>query len=168
MQFTRGRGRPKENRPTRDLGTPELIYKRAHGLTEEPLDTSLKRQLISDKQHKSGIHFRWLYTLRYGTADPTAICLDLALRDYGDIQDDPVWRESREAELAEAIDLLKQYHLFPTIRNLCVHHHMPHFLSASLCRRAFEEGDMRLAHMLNRELEHVKEGLELLSKHWKR
>jgi hypothetical protein len=64
MPLMRKRGRPAQNRPEVDYGTPELQQKRQHHLTIEPLDWLLQHSLISQKQHWCGLHFRWLYTLR--------------------------------------------------------------------------------------------------------
>lgn len=101
----RRRGRPRQNRITRDTGTPELVMKRLRGETAESLDLYLERGVISAEQHWCGIHLRWLYTLRFGApgvraTDPTHL---------GGMEvkaDDPTWRALREAEYNEAIGLL--------------------------------------------------------------
>lgn len=167
-RFPTGRGRPRTDRPRRDLGTPELIYKRAHNLTQEPLDACLERGFIDDNQHWSGIHFRWLYTLRYGTPDPTAIHLDQTFDHSQEKLDDPLWREAREAELNEAITCLEGHHLYPLIRALCVHHHRPSFLQFVQNIQDFSSQSARIAHQLERELCTIQEGLDILARHWGR
>ena len=62
----RKRGRPKLLKLKRDFGTPELIAKRALRSTKEPLDLCLEKSLIHKEQHKVGLYFRWLYTLKHG------------------------------------------------------------------------------------------------------
>jgi hypothetical protein len=49
-----------------DLGTPELIYKRAFYATKEPLDLCFEKGLITILQHQYGTRLRWLYTIRHG------------------------------------------------------------------------------------------------------
>lgn len=127
--FPTRRGRPPANRPKRDLGTAELAFKRAHGITSEPLDRCHQRGFITDRQLWAGMHLRWLYTLRYGTCDPaTQRWRDAYTEHSSTTQDDPKWREAREEELHLAITELDRYHLYAPLRNLCIHHHVPRFL----------------------------------------
>ncbi len=168
MQFRSTRGRPKSDRPAKDLGTPELIFKRAHGLTEEPLDSCHRRGLITDAQHRSGMHFRWLHSIRFGTSDPRVTRWAQFL-DESQIsaEDDPNWRSARELEWQDAERLLRNAALLAPVMNLCVYNQAPPFLSRELCQRAFEQNDLRLAEQLEHTLEAVKDGLTLLTKQWK-
>lgn len=87
LSFPRRRGRPRTAHKGRDLDTPELAQKRRTGETTETLDLCLERGIITHRQHWSGIHLRWLYTLRYGApgiraVDPAHVRgLDLKLDD---------------------------------------------------------------------------------------
>ncbi len=98
------RGRPKLDRPETDLGTPELQAKRRLALTSETVDQMLDHDLISQSQHWCAVHFRWLYTLRYGAPSPDVSMLVDARRMS--VVDDPEWRGAREAEYHEAANLL--------------------------------------------------------------
>ena len=120
MSFTSRRGRPKQEIPETDLGTPELRHKRAKQVTDEPLDWLRKHDIITHKQHWCGIHFRWLYTLRYGAT--TAQSLDTArengithYREYGE------WQLEREDEWKEAILHLKTHDLLSAALEYCVY-----------------------------------------------
>ena len=83
MAFSTRRGRPPRPRlDDNDNGTPELQFKRALGVTREPIDLCLERNLITPDHHWCSLHLRWLYTLRYGApaittryADKDAQCL---------------------------------------------------------------------------------------------
>lgn len=98
------RGRPPIHRPKHDHGTPELQAKRAAKLTAETVDQLLDCDIISQEQHWCAVHFRWLYTLRYGAPTPYITQL-LELRPMN-TEDDPEWRAAREAEYHEAASIL--------------------------------------------------------------
>ncbi len=98
------RGRPTISRPSIDLGTPELQAKRRLSLTTETIDQLLAHDLLSQDQHWCAVHFRWLYTLRYGA--PTPYVTELVAARGHTPNDDPQWREAREAEYHEAATLL--------------------------------------------------------------
>lgn len=130
MAFPSRRGRPKTERtPGADTGTPELVMKRLHCATLEPLDLCLERGIITREQHWCGVHLRWLYTLRYGAPgvraiDPTHL---------GGVElkcDDPDWRREREAEYHAAMQLLSRAHLWRDVVDLCVLNLKPFFLVA--------------------------------------
>lgn len=151
------RGRPKIIREEQDLGTPELREKRARGETQEALDLCLAKGLITEQQHWCGIHLRWLYTLRYGA--PGVRALDVNHVSGMELQeDDPLWRAAREAEFHEAVQCLQQQGCANLLMDICVHHSRPLFLSGS-CR-----GSISAA----KSLMQFRDGLELLTKHWKR
>lgn len=142
---TRKRGRPKSARVEKDMGTPELQYKRAHGETAEALDICLQKGIIDEQQHWCGIHLRWLYTLRYGAPgvralDPNHI-IGVEVKT-----DDPTWREAREAEYHEAVSRLNKRGVGRILTNICIHNERP---------------DPEMVHKM-------QDGLDLLVRHWKR
>lgn len=160
LHFPRKRGRPRNPKPMHDSGTPELAMKRARQETSEALDLCLARELITPEQHWCGIHLRWLYTLRYGA--PGVRALDPTHMGGREIKlDDPDWRESREAEYAEAVQALNQQRLGSVLLGLCVHNERPPFLTISATSRKAADANLRT-------LNHIREGLDMLSKLWRR
>lgn len=122
MAFTTRRGRPRaaHDLDQRDTGTPELRQKRMLCLTTEVIDLLLEKQLISAEQHWCALHFRWLYTLRYGA--PTPQSLDPA-RIKG-IQHSPLyleWQQEREQEWRIATHLLSSCKALPVVENCAVY-----------------------------------------------
>ena len=67
------RGRPPIHREKEDKGTHELQLKRAAGITQEPVDRWLKQGRLSADMHHCALHFRWLYTLRFGSPSIKAL-----------------------------------------------------------------------------------------------
>jgi hypothetical protein len=66
--WRRRRGRPRQERPDTDLGTPELQARRAlmiqagdPALSEYPLGIMLARGLIGREQHEAGCYYGFLY-----------------------------------------------------------------------------------------------------------
>lgn len=163
MAFSTRRGRPKSpSRHEGDMGTPELCLKRALGVTQEVLDLCLERGIIDNAQHWSGIHFRWLYTLRFGV--PTVRAVDPT--DLGGALhklEDPTWRAEREEEYALACTLLNKAGLREAITDICVHNYRPGFLQPP-------RGAISRAMMLARtaEQERMSDGLDMLAIHWGR
>lgn len=158
LSFPKKRGRPKQQRPTRDMGTPELMKKREMGATMEALDLCLARQLITPRQHWCSIHLRWLYTLRHGA--PTVRAIDPTHLGGQEIKtDDPQWRAARELEYHEAINMLAMAGYAMSIMNLCIYNERPSFLK-------------RPENFLRKEkkapLEAITTGLDMLDRHWRR
>jgi len=125
MSFTNRRGRPKKLDDETDLGTPELRRKRQQNVTIEPLDWLRQHELISEKQHWCGLHFRWLYTLRYGTT--TVQSLD-ATRINGIIhyRENNQWQTEREEEWKLASRQLEEQQLLNIALRYCVYQqHLP-------------------------------------------
>ncbi|MDG1287019.1 MAG: hypothetical protein P8P30_05570 [Rickettsiales bacterium] len=120
MGFSSRRGRPKQKREDVDKGTAELRKKRRLNLTTEPLDWLREHELISSKQHWCGLHFRWLYTLRYGSTTPQS--LDAA-REKGILhkQDDESWKREREDEWKDATAHLRRNHLLEITLKYCIY-----------------------------------------------
>lgn len=154
------RGRPRLERPHVDLGTPELIMKRAAGLTEESLDHCHRRGIITDEQHWCGIHLRWLYTLRYGA--PSVQAIDwLSISCAPTLTDDPDWRVAREQEYHEAILQLQQERLDKLMLDIIVFNHPvvqmhPDALAQSLSFSLRNESTLL----------HFQRGLDMLAALW--
>ncbi len=157
VRFPRTRGRPKTIRPEKDSGTPELQQKRAEGVTAETLDLCFEKGLITQEQHWCGIHLRWLYTLRYGAPGVRAIdhnhVIGLEMNN-----DDPLWREAREAEYHEAMKRISERGVSTLLTNICIHNERPDFLFPRR-RKKLSWGE---------DLEQLREGLDILATHWKR
>jgi hypothetical protein len=166
MAFSSRRGRPpKPAAATSDPGTAELRLKHALGLTAEPIDRCLERQLITPAQHWCGLHLRWLYTIRYGAPIVTtryAADSDLAPR----ADDDPQWRNEREREYAEARIILRERQFYEPVMRLCIYNESPVFLSDALRKQAWQQP--ALAKRLEHAHRTVCAGLDLLAVHWKR
>lgn len=164
-RFSSRRGRPRSERPSVDLGTPELILKRAYGETAETLDLCLERNIITDSQHRCGMHFRWLYTLRYGAPDISA-------RDFTHIpaplisSDDPEWRHTREAEFGHAADHLRQTGHYHVIMRYCVYNERPAFVRRDRLHAAFNQPELEEKLHHNRLI--FQQGLDHLERLWKK
>ena len=165
MAFTTRRGRPaRAKADARDAGTPELQFKRALGLTSEPIDQCLERGIITPDHHWCGLHLRWLYTLRYGAPVTTTRYADSTLA-AAPSQETPEWRIEREREYQEAVRILQQAGRYECVMRLCVFNESPVFLAVSLTSRAKHEP--ALAQQLNQRRELLLEGLELLASRWR-
>lgn len=158
---TNRRGRPKLNRPAYDTGTPETIMKRLLGETSEALDLCLERGIISKQQHWCGIHLRWLYTLRNGV--PTVKALDLTHCGGSEEKlEDPQWKEAREQEYNEAINLLTSTGYAISLMNLCIYNERPKFLN--LPKTSITKNIEEITNNISR----LKSGLDILVRLWKR
>lgn len=165
MAFSTRRGRPPRPAEEKDTGTAELRLKHALGLTSEPIDRCLERGMITPAQHWCGLHLRWLYTLRYGAPVITSRYAHEEVL-LGTNEDDPLWRQEREQEYAQARTLLVQEKYYESVMRLCVYNELPAFLSEALRRRAWR--DRHLAERLHDSHQRLRGGLELLARHWKR
>lgn len=165
MAFSTRRGRPpRPQSDGHDLGTPELCYKRAHGLTHEPIDRVLHHGLMTTSQHWCGLHLRWLYTLRYGAPVVTTRYTD-AMGSFGPSEEDPQWRSMREQEYRDATSLLKTVKRYEPVMRLCVFNETPAFLNPQFRAQAWN--DPAIANQLNGHLTMLLEGLTLLESQWK-
>lgn len=116
---TNRRGRPRQARPDRDYGTPELQQKKNQSCTEEVLDLYLQKGVILPPHHWCGIHLRWLYTIRYGV--PGTRALDICQASGMEIRmDDVQWRASREQEYMQALAALRLVHSEEVIKDVCI------------------------------------------------
>ena len=151
-----GRGRPKTRSDGKDLGTPELQKKKRGGMAGEPVDVCLTKGLITEEEHWCALHFRWLYTIRYGLPTVTAINLDGLYASAARLESSE-WEESREAEYHEAADVLVRNHVHRDIINFAVQNCAPPFL-LPYDERNFREAEASLAR--------IKSGLQALSSLW--
>lgn len=163
MSFSSKRGRPRKPEAVPDFGTPELRLKHALGVTSEPIDLCLARRIITVEQHRSGLHLRWLHTLRYGAPHITT---RYTLEDAPPPSpDDPIWRSQREHEYADAVMLLRSHRRHDAVMRLTVLNEMPPFLNPDILRQAWQHPSLEVK--LVRERQHLHEGLMLLVDHWK-
>jgi hypothetical protein len=165
MAFSTLRGRPPRAKlDNNDHGTPELQFKRALGITAEPIDMCRERKLITSDQHWCSLHLRWLYTLRYGApvittryADKDAQC--------GIQEDKNEWRSLREREYHRAIAELKRHARYEPVMRICVFNELPSFLHRPLIERGLR--DPALGHELEKAHSRLTEGLDLLVNQWR-
>jgi hypothetical protein len=108
MAFSSKRGRPRKitSAIRRDLGTEQLQAKRQQNLTIEPFDLLLAKSIISEDEHRAGIHLRWLYTLKNGAPNISAMAMDMQYGRELRCESDS-WRARREAEYDAALEVLK-------------------------------------------------------------
>lgn len=101
-RFSTRRGRPRTRNCAPDKGTPELRKKRAETLTSEAIDLCYRRGLITERAHRHALHFRWLYTIRFGA--PAVQALDISQSQHGRHQttEDSPWRIARQQEYRQA------------------------------------------------------------------
>jgi hypothetical protein len=137
MAFTSRRGRPKKDisEDKADKGTPELQQKRQISLTTETIDWLLTREIITHDQHWCAVHFRWLYTLRYGS--PNVQSFNPAhIRGISHQKIYEEWQIEREAEWQAALQLLEHTHSRSAVMNAAVYNVAPkgnlHFIEKGL------------------------------------
>ncbi len=164
MAFNRKRGRPKATPVSepKDLGTQELIKKRAYQVTAEAIDLCLEKGLISIEQHWCALHLRWLYTLRYGV--PSVKAIDPTHFGGKTVPcDSAEWRREREKEYLDALQAIGSARRVKHILDICIFGYRPAFLQRARSdvkhlQRNFEEK--------NQHLEDIRAGLEALVKWW--
>lgn len=164
MAFSSRRGRPRALSGVPDTGTPELRRKRDLGITAEPIDLCLTRGIIDADAHRSGLHLRWLYTLRYGAPSITTryYQADEAVSTMTCEQ----WHSAREVEYLVATQLLKSRRLEQPILRLVVYNELPAFLNPWMLKQSWHQP--ALAERLENLRLQVHDGLELLTKHWRK
>lgn len=119
MTLKRRRGRPKQDRPTIDYGTVELQRKKNLGLTTEPLDLYLDKDLIDNQQHQAGLRLRWLYTLHFGLPNVTAYNPEYHGSSCIKVEN-TLWMADRKAEYHQCVDMLKKIGAMRLIFNVCI------------------------------------------------
>lgn len=155
MKFNSRRGRPPKIRLEKDQGTKELQLKKIYGLTDEPLDLCLKKDIITEQMHKAGLHLRWLHSIRFGIARVTSgMVFDAG---YGARYEDGDWRMAREKDYNAAINILATHLCKEEVLSLCIYNKTPAFLlHFDKLNNPFYRGSYsRLRH-----------GLELLCRAW--
>jgi hypothetical protein len=155
MRYLRKRGRPPVCRPDIDLGTKELQEKRKRFKTDEPLDICLKRGFISPEQHTSGMHLRWLHTIRHGVVGVKSIDVS----NIGGVDrkiENEKWTKAREEEYQEAMGKLRSIGLDKQVINICIYNEYPQFLRYTQ-RKFFNIED-------DRKLKKIRRGLNMLAK----
>lgn len=159
MKFTTKRGRPKKIQTSdKDYGTPELREKNQSGITAEPLDLAYAKGIIDRDQHWCGIHFRWLYTIRYGL--PTVRAVDVSEPQGISLTEcDEEWKESREIEYRSAADVLQKTHHLQSIMNFVIYGIRPAFLLP-------RSNDLKIDRNAEHSLNNIKSGLDELKKLW--
>lgn len=165
MSFSTRRGRPAKPKLTRDNGTPELQAKRTLGLTIEAIDLCLERRLISREQHWAGLHYRWLYTVRYGAPSLSSHWWQLSGEGHaGTRTDNGNWRAAREQEYGEARNLLMHHKTYEPVMQIAVYNDMPCFLRPDILQIALARP--ALLDRIERERSQFSEGLSRLVEHW--
>lgn len=164
MAFSSRRGRPRTTSGVPDTGTPELRRKRDLGLTVEPIDLCLARGIIDPGQHRSGLHLRWLYTLRFGAPS-------LTTRYFRDdttaaSQTCEQWRSAREQEYLLATQLLRSRRLEQPVVRLTIYNELPAFLNPSMQKQSWHRP--ALAERLETLRQQLHDGLDLLRIHWEK
>lgn len=163
MSFTTRRGRPRTAPAGADRGTDELRRKHAAGLTAEPIDACLARGIITNQHHRSGLHLRWLYTLRYGAPSLTSRYLAQQGQRASPVECE-AWRQEREREFHTACSLLHTHRRYEPVMRLAVFNEWPAFMNPQLRDRAFHAP--ALAEQLEATRRALCEGLDLLARHW--
>lgn len=141
--FRARRGRPPVSRIAVDPGTPELVAKRALGVTSEVIDIFHNNGRLTDYQLKAALRFRWLYTLRFGV--PSIQCIDMTGM-YTRIPtiEDSKWRADRQNEYREAAHMLEAHGLLNSVLRGAVFNDPallhPTDKEAKLSRQRFREG----------------------------
>jgi hypothetical protein len=122
--WRRRRGRPRQDRPSVDLGTPEQQARRAAlangadpAMSEYPLGLMLARRLISPEQHEAGCRYGHLYGRVIGKGDLScaAIYARLAAEVSTGALDIDEAREARE----QAMFRLGKNRLLAAGRRVC-------------------------------------------------
>lgn len=113
------RGRPRTNKSSRDLGTPELQNKRKHFTTLEPFDLCFKRNIINKKQHNAGMKLRWLYSIFFGIPNVSAHDID-HIAGRGQQKYSNKWYEQRELEYNIAAQELKDMGCYQMLIDVCI------------------------------------------------
>lgn len=164
MAFSTRRGRPRATSGVPDQGTPELRRKRDIGITAEPIDLCLARGIIGPEQHRSGLHLRWLYTLRFGAPSLTT----RYFRDdaAASVMACEQWRSAREQEYLLATQLLRSRRLDQPVMRLTIYNELPAFLNPAMQKQSWHQP--ALAERLETLRDQLYEGLELLRIHWEK
>jgi hypothetical protein len=169
IRFRSTRGRPKSEASAQhgpDLGTPELILKHAYRHTAEPIDLCLERNIITEQEHRSAMHLRWLHTIRYGAPGISALDLSRGAGCEIPLEDDSAWRQNREYDYAQAMQLLHERDYESLIIPCVIYNEKPDFLQINQYEKAFSCAAK--LDQLMRQSARFAEGLSTLTTLWKR
>ena len=155
MSFSTKRGR-RHAIDEKDCGTLELQAKRRLNITKEPLDLWLERGIISLALHRAGLHFRWLYTLRYGAPTVSAVNWEYYYGKNLSLEN-PEWQAAREMEFSAAVKALRGIKAHKPVINLVVFN----INAAAFCNKIDKKTAKKHA-----ELRKIREGLKELAKLW--
>lgn len=162
MGFSSKRGRPASSslkviEGGKQIKSAESKKPRMH-ITREPIDICQKKGLITSEEHWAAIHFRWLYTIKFGAPGISALEYD-KMNAHGPKITDPLWQEMREREYAMAVEKLRKSGALKIVLNIAVFGYLPGFLSHSGSNRRYMNNNYS-------EITKLREGLDLLVKHW--
>ena len=166
MSFSTRRGRPAKPKLVHDHGTPELQAKHTAGITGEAIDLCLERRIITREQHWAGLHYRWLYTVRYGAPSLSSHWWRLSGESKGPRTEHTSWRAAREHEYAEARTLLMQQKTYESVMQIAVYNDIPCFLRPDLLQLALSRP--ALLERIEGERFCFAQGLKSLAIHWQR
>lgn len=167
MKFTSKRGRPAANSKFtiieggKQEKLPEPTPKPRARINREPIDIYHEKGMIDDDQHRAAIHFRWLYTLRFGAPGISATGYD-RYSGHSPRNNDPKWQEEREREYAMAVEKLRKCGALKIVLNIAVFGHYPKYMPIG---RISRKDYMR--YNLNEVLK-LREGLDILAGHWEK
>jgi hypothetical protein len=158
MNFTSKRGRPKQVK-LQVIEGGKQESRPVIKISREPIDICHQKGIINDNEHLAALHFRWLYTLKFGAPGVSAIDLE---REMGRStrQNDPEWQESREREYAMAVEKLRNTGTLKPVLNMAVFGHFPKYMQPEKASRW-----QYLAHNYD-EILKLREGLDILVKLW--
>ena len=118
------RGRPPLLRPEMDAGTPELQEKRRAFATAEPLDLCLHYRLLTEAEHAACQHWRWLYTLHYGSGNYATV----NLHGHESRQRDQQWLQVKHDDFQRLHGAIRGLAVYPLFENLVIFRLWPDFL----------------------------------------
>lgn len=136
------------------------LPKKVIRINNEPIDICFAKDLITNEEHWAAIHFRWLYTLRFGAPLVSALNLE-RINGKENIKNDEKWQEMREREYAMAVEKLRKAGALKTVMNVAVFNIMPKFL--------INKGSLSKKNINNNysEFLKLKEGLAALTEMWR-
>lgn len=144
-RFSTRRGRPRMCKTGPDTGTPEFRAKYDAGLTQQAIDMCYARGYITESELHCAMHFRWLYSLRFGC--PSLQALDIAKTRHGPLREEEAestWRAARQREYREAAQMLEAEGTLVAILRIAVfddtHSVMSAARSAQECRLRLRQG----------------------------
>lgn len=142
----------------KDKGTKELKEKKLFHLTDEPLDLCLEKKIITEDEHKVGIHLRWLYSIKFGIQNVTTRPKFIIDDDFSPVRDE-MWLTRKNFEYRKAVDGLISAGCLKDVMNLCIFGKSPSFLYQS-------QRTLRYNRKKFEEYNRIKTGLKTLVRLW--